>query len=98
MQTLILEDDTGCIQSFIVKDYNIQIDEDHRLLLFELNVGNYIFGYRVHEDIREPKIQDIALFIESAAKATFKIIEYLDRDYIYVESGDMRKQFTAQKF
>ena len=84
-------------QDFIITDCSIQIVEKDNVLFLTFNVGNRIVRYRVVTDTREPEIHAIRDFFETAKNESIIISEDLVRQYIFVESNGVRKQFTAQK-
>lgn len=97
MTTLTIVDDADHSQNFIIIDYNIQIDEKDAVLFLKFNVGDGVIQYRVAADNREPEIHAIREFIETAINEPITISEDLVRQYIFVGSNGVRKQFTAQK-
>ena len=97
MTNLTIVDAADHSQDFIIIDYNIQINEKDAVLFLKFNVGDSIIQYRVAADIREPKIDAIRDFFETAKNKSLIISEDLVRHHIFVELNGVRKQFTAQK-
>lgn len=84
-------------EKYILKDSIIELDKDNEKITWKLHLKEGVITYVIKADRREPDILLIEQFISKTREHTFVISEYLVREYIYVEIGSERRQFTAHK-
>lgn len=99
---IIFIDSHENVSSFVFSQFSLNFSQEENALLFTLEASaNRTFAYKIHADTREPDIYSIREHILNeiqnafTEKSVFCITEYLDRNYIYIGTGDNRRQFTA---
>ena len=101
MGKIIIKDDNDTSNSFDLKNFEV-ISKSNALLL-NLYIDNITIKYIIHSDAREPDIAEINTFLTTqlenarAGAKDVKICEYLKRSYIYIETDNDIRQFTANK-